>query len=783
MIGQDELRLLEEQCVQECAPACAAACPLHVDVRGVMAAAAQGDMAGALKLLMRTLPFPGIIGRVCERPCEAPCKRGEVGDVVQIRAIERACADLGGRRELPRVLPKRPKRVAVVGGGLSGLTAAYDLARKGYTVTVHEARAWLGGSLWESPEELLPRAILEEELAIVEALGVKIQVNAPLPPDGLVALRGSVDAVYLATGVPGGLHGGAALGLAGNGGGRVAVDPVTFATSLDGVFAGGDMLRGREERSLIRAMSDGRRAAISIDRYLQKVSLAAARSDEGGYESCLYTNTAGIALLPAKAMDAPEAGYSLLEAAAEAGRCIQCECMECVKSCEYLRAYGRYPRKYLREIYNNLSIVKGERKSNQFINSCSLCGLCAEICPEGLGMAPVVKLARETMVAQNRMPPSAHDFALRDMAFSNGDNFALARNRPGMGGSDVVFFPGCQLAGSAPEQIEQVYDYLCEKLGRVGLVLRCCGAPADWAGRTDLFQAGMAALGAEIARLGATTVVTACSSCFKVFTANLPRVTTVSLWEIYEQHGLPPEAEARGAARAPAVVAVHDPCSTRHEAQMQESARALIRRLGYTIEELPLNRARTECCSYGGVMWLANRPLAEAVVQRRIAESPSDYVTYCSVCRDFFAARGKPSLHLLDMIYAPDPSAQAQRASPDFSQRHENRARLKRRLLKQLWGETMDGTQPGYEAIKLVMSDEVRARMERRLILVEDLQRVIEQAERTGRRLRDPGTGHLLAYYKPTAVTYWVEYAPEGEGFAVYNAYSHRMEIAEGGTA
>jgi Fe-S oxidoreductase len=563
----------------------------------------------------------------------------------------------------------------------------------------------------------------------------------------------------------------------------VAVDPATFATSLDGVFAGGDILRGRDERSPIRAMSDGRRAAISIDRYLQKVSLSAARNDDGGCVSCLYTNTAGVAPLPAKVMDDPAAGYSLLEAKDEAGRCIQCECMECVKSCEYLRTYGRYPRKYLREIYNNLSIVKGERKSNQFINSCSLCGLCAEICPEGLGMAPVVKRARETMVAQNRMPPSAHDFALRDMAFSNGDNFALARNRPHTESSDVVFFPGCQLAGSVPEQVEQVYAYLCEKLGPVGLVLRCCGAPADWAGRTDLFQAGMAALAAEIARLGATTVVTACSSCFKVFTANLPRVKTVSLWEIYEQHGLPPEAEARGAVRPPAVVAVHDPCSTRHEAQLQESARAIIRRLGYTIEELPLNRARTECCSYGGVMWLANRPLAEAVVQRRIAASPADYVTYCSVCRDFFAARGKPALHLLDMIYAPDPAAQAQRASPDFSQRHENRARLKRRLLKQLWGETMDGTQPGYAGINLVMSDEVRARMERRLILVEDIQRVIDQAERTGQRLRDPGTGHLLAYFKPTAVTYWVEYAPEGEVFVVYNAYSHRMEITEGETA
>ena len=145
-------------------------------------------------------------------------------------------------------------------------------------------------------------------------------------------------------------------------------------------------------------------------------------------------------------MPNPDAGYTRDEAVAEAGRCIQCECMECVKTCEYLRAYGRYPRRYLREIYNNLSIVKGERKSNQFINSCSLCGLCGEVCPEDLGMGPIIKNARQVMVAQGRMPPSAHDFALRDMAFSNGDKFALARTRPGFAPATPSSFP----AASSP---------------------------------------------------------------------------------------------------------------------------------------------------------------------------------------------------------------------------------------------------------------------------------------------------------------------------------------------
>ena len=318
-------------------------------------------------------------------------------------------------------------------------------------------------------------------------------------------------------------------------------------------------------------------------------------------------------------------------------------------------------------------------------------------------------------------------------------------------------------------------------------MLRCCGAPADWAGRTDLFQAALAEMRDALGKLGAQRLVVACSSCYQVFKANLPGVDLVSLWEVYDQRGLPQAAEAAVSNLQPVTVAVHDPCTTRCEPQIQDSARAIMRRLGYAVEELPLSRERTECCSYGGVMWLANRPLAEAVVRRRIAESSLDYVTYCAVCRDFFAGRGKRALHLLDLIYgeprAPGESnadSPVARSGPGHSQRHENRARLKRRLLREVWGEDVDEVQRDYEAIRLLIADDVQSRLEERLILVEDIQRVIEYAERTGRKLLNPATGHLLAHYKPTAVTYWVEYSSGDAAFVVHNAYSHRMEIAEG---
>lgn len=146
MLEQNELRQLEERCIQECAPACTAACPVHVDVRAVMADIGRGDFPAALKTLKKALPFPGIIGRICPHPCQAVCKRSEAGEALSIAALERACVDWGEPSGKPRVLPKRGKRAAIVGGGLSGLTAAYDLTRKGYTVVVYEAGDRLGGN-------------------------------------------------------------------------------------------------------------------------------------------------------------------------------------------------------------------------------------------------------------------------------------------------------------------------------------------------------------------------------------------------------------------------------------------------------------------------------------------------------------------------------------------------------------------------------------------------------------------------------------------------------------
>ena len=493
-MNQQELREQENRCIQEQAPACTATCPAHVDARGLAAALTNGDFAAAYKLFRKAVPFPGIVSHICKQPCQVPCLRKDFGGSIEIAALERATLEYGSQdAEAIKPLPHKPKTVAVIGGGISGLTVAHDLARKGWGVVIYEASDRLGGGLWKTPPDLLPRELLVNDLKVIESLGVEIRLNTEVGRKGgnghstfLARLCEEYDAIYLAIGP----HSSDIPDLQMTENGQIAIDPLTFQTSIDRVFAGGDVLRvsvnypeWEVPHSAILSISDGRRAATSIDRFLQKVSLTASRSNEGPYETRLYTNTSSVQHQTPLISTDLSTRYSHEVAETEAARCIQCECMECVKNCGYLGHYKGYPKKYIREVYNNLSIVMGTRHSNQFINTCALCGLCGEICPTSVDMGEICHNARETMVEQKRMPPSAHDFALKDMAFSNGDKFSLAKNAPAADVSEYVFFPGCQLSGSSPGYVEQAYAFLREKLPNVGLMLRCCGAPADWAGR------------------------------------------------------------------------------------------------------------------------------------------------------------------------------------------------------------------------------------------------------------------------------------------------------------
>ncbi len=201
--------------------------------------------------------------------------------------------------------------------------------------------------------------------------------------------------------------------------------------------------------------------------------------------------------------------------------------------------------------------------------------------------------------------------------------------------------------------------------------------------------------------------------------------------------------------------------------------RRLLALLDQPFEELPLSEELTECCGYGGLEGNANPALARDVAARRASESAAEYVTYCAMCRDRLTAVGKRTIHVLDLLFPTDEDP-AGRARPGWSERRENRARLKEHMLERVWKEGVGTVEP-WKTLELHIPEEVRERLDDRRILVEDMQRVIYHAEQTGEKLCHSESGRFLASHRPRNVTFWVEYSSRGESFEIHNAYAHRM--------
>lgn len=191
------------ECIGEELPPCQAACPLDIRVREKLARMTEGNMAGALAVLLERCPFPGILGRICHHPCEAACTRNRVDEPIAIAALKRYVIDLDPEAVLRwEPGPTRPEKVAVVGGGPAGLMCAYELRRRGYQVTIFEAAEALGGALrLYLPAYRLPREVLDRETALVEKLGAEVRLNTRVGRDiTWEDLHRQFQAVFAATG-------------------------------------------------------------------------------------------------------------------------------------------------------------------------------------------------------------------------------------------------------------------------------------------------------------------------------------------------------------------------------------------------------------------------------------------------------------------------------------------------------------------------------------------------------------------------------------------------------
>ncbi len=191
---------------------CVNACPAHVDIPGYIACTAAGKYTDAIKVIRKDNPLPLACGLICEHPCEIACRRNMVDDAINIRGIKRYAVE-HAREFTPAHYPKTGKKVAVIGGGPSGLTAAYYLALMGHAPTIFEQRSKLGGMMrYGIPAYRFPRKDMDSEINWMLKQGIKVKLNTSVPKDvSMAKLRKDFDVVYVAIGA----HSGNSLGIPG----------------------------------------------------------------------------------------------------------------------------------------------------------------------------------------------------------------------------------------------------------------------------------------------------------------------------------------------------------------------------------------------------------------------------------------------------------------------------------------------------------------------------------------------------------------------------------------
>jgi NADPH-dependent glutamate synthase beta subunit-like oxidoreductase len=599
--------------------------------------------------------------------------------------------------------PPVGRRVAVIGGG----NAAVDAARSAWRAGAEEVYL-----LYRRPADLMPALASEVEEARREGVqfhyltlpvrllgdgrvrGLVAQKTELAEPDPggrscPVPVPGSeftleVDAVITAVGQtadfsffgPGLAFDTATIF-------RLEADPVTLATRIPAVFAGGDLVTG--PGSAVEAFAAGRRAALAIHASLlgeprsQELPPLTSRGtnlivDTSGAEITSRQPRAGLSL--AARTNQPDAevelGFTDAAAQTEAARCLTCACSQCVKHCPFLQHYvPEFPgtEKGL------VRLLRERGLADPLIPySCHYCGLCQAVCPQDLHAGQPCLSAREALVAAGKGPLPPHKGIQNFVKWGASPTFALSRPDPTTGKAARVFFPGCSLAGHATGVVKAAYAHLRQRLPDTGLMLNCCGAPSYFMGEKDIMLRVIRQVAGELAQLGATEIIVACPHCHQTFQEFLPEVQTRSIYEVLAEVGLPDGARTL----QPWTFNIQDSCGTRQAPQVQEAVRRLVRDLGYGIEEMAHNRERSICCGSGGMVPAVAPEMARKMTDFRLSEATRDLLTYCASCRARLAKAGHPTLHVLDLPFNPAWQQTKTQPPPHSLIRWWRRWRLKR---------------------------------------------------------------------------------------------------------
>lgn len=804
-----------KNCLQKEVPFCAAECPFHLDILDFIEKMKRGGFKGAFKTYRNAVGFPVIVSSLCPEPCQSVCPRKDIDAPIALKLLEQACvAHTEDRNPTDYNLPMKKKKAAVIGAGISGLACALRLCMKKYEVEIFERKDRIGGTLWELLEPEIFLSDIEEQF---KHETYTLHLNTAVRSMADLAGRG-FDAVYVATG-----NGGEDFGLLTEQASPVGpcrnavehhgdVSGDRFCALYDGTgwFAGGG-LTGDEP---IYALAAGLHMGTVIDNFMKTGNLLYPPNER---KTSMCLNPAKLEPLePIK----PQSGahYSKEEAVSEAGRCLECQCDFCRTYCDLTDFYHKWPLRIRDEILATTLPGSAEVKATpakRLLSTCNQCGLCKDTCPEEIDVGGLILEGRKSMHRQKKAPWVFHDFWLRDMDFANSRLAAVHKGSPFtvplsterepraevqgqgvMSGGQVTeetepyaFFPGCQLGASDPELVEKTYALLLERRPDTGLLLQCCGAPAEWSGDEEKHRDELTVIRKHWQELGKPVLIMACPTCEKKFKTYLEEIPVISLYEVLDSWcgakefavTTPKETIESAEQRK---YSVFDACASRHEPEMRASVRRLAERLGYSLEPLAENDANPRCCSFGGQPAVANPEYASFVAQKRISESENPYITYCINCRDVFLDAGKETVHILDLLFG----GETQKKLPTISQRRENRIRLKEQLIKTYWQKNRlaesseetgaEQTASDKSSFVLQISSELAEKLNRERILEEDILAVVEFCQRTGRRVRNPEKESFSGYKEVGHMTYWVEYLEKEPGCCeLLNAYAHHMKI------
>ncbi len=376
------LELLLSEHVGDCEAPCQLVCPAHMNIPLMNRLISKGDFAKALEVVKRDIALPSILGRICPAPCEAGCRRKQVDEAVSICALKRFVGDEDLKSDkpyLPHLAALSGKKVAIVGAGPAGLSAAYYLQTKGHQAVIFDQNHTAGGELLQIDQETLPSEIIEQEVAQILATGVQLRLNEIINEFRFLELQKEFDAVVVAFGA---VHENTfEFGLKTTKTGIIA-DKTSYQTSIPNVFAVGNSVRF--SKMAVRSVGQGKEVATIIDNFFKC-------GEVSGYPERFNSKFGRLAEAEfiqykkdsetAPRQLAGKSGFTSKEAICEAKRCMHCDCRT-PESCVLRELSDRYKAVQKR--------FQGEERFNveKFVhregivyepNKCIKCGICVRL--------------------------------------------------------------------------------------------------------------------------------------------------------------------------------------------------------------------------------------------------------------------------------------------------------------------------------------------------------------------------------------------------------------------